>query len=83
MNDQIAMPLAQFISQKIIKQPNKVIQPDEPLITSGLVDSFSLVDLALFVENSFNVRIDDTELTADVFDTLRQLAELVESRLPR
>jgi acyl carrier protein len=50
------------------------------LISSGLIDSFSLVDLALFVEDTFGVHLDDAELNAETFDTLAQLAALVESR---
>lgn len=72
--------LAAFIAGKILKQPGRVIQPGESLITSGLVDSFSLMDLALFVEDTFGVRIEDTELNADTFDTLEQLAALIAAR---
>jgi acyl carrier protein len=50
------------------------------LISGGLVDSFSLVDLALFIEENYGVRIDDTELNADTFDTLEQLAAIIEDR---
>lgn len=73
--------LAKFIAEKILKQPNKVISPDEAIISSGLIDLFSLMDLALFVEDNFNVRIEDTELNADTFDNLTQLATLIVSRL--
>lgn len=72
--------LASFLADKILKQPGRVIRPDEPLISSGLIDSFSLMDVALFVEDTFGVRIEDTELNADAFDTLTQLAALIESR---
>ncbi|RJP51825.1 MAG: acyl carrier protein [Anaerolineaceae bacterium] len=72
--------LAKFIAEKILKQANKVIQPEEALISSGLIDSFSLMDLALFVEDTFNVRIEDTELNAQTFDNLAQLAQLIASR---
>jgi acyl carrier protein len=72
--------LEKFIAEKILKQPGRSIKPDEPLISSGLVDSFSLMDVALFVEDTFGVRIEDTELNADKFDTLLQLAELISSR---
>ncbi|MFZ5881558.1 MAG: acyl carrier protein [Chloroflexota bacterium] len=72
--------LEQFIAAKILKQPNRKIGADEALISSGLVDSFSLMDIALFVEDSFGVRIEDTELNAQTFDTLTQLAALIESR---
>ena len=72
--------LASFIVVNILKQPNRTIGPDEELISSGLIDSFSLMDLALFVEDTFGVRIEDTELNAETFDTLAQLGTLIESR---
>jgi acyl carrier protein len=72
--------LAVFIASKILKQPNRAITTDESLISSGLIDSFSLMDIALYVEDTFGVRIEDTELNADSFDNLTQLAALIESR---
>jgi acyl carrier protein len=80
MTENITSTLAKFIAEKILKQPNKVIKPDEALISSGLIDSFSLMDLALFVEDTFGVRIEDTELNAQTFDNLSQLTELIASR---
>ena len=69
-----------YVSTSILKQPKRKILMNEPLISSGLIDSFSLVDLALFIEDTFGVHIDDTELNAQTFDTLDQLAALIESR---
>jgi len=79
MTDTVSQ-LATFISTDILKQPDRAISADEPLISSGLIDSFSLMDVALFVEDTFGVRIEDTELNADTFDSLSQLASLIESR---
>jgi len=79
MTDTISQ-LATFIATDILKQPDRAISSDEPIISSGLIDSFSLMDVALFVEDTFGVRIEDTELNADTFDSLTQLASLVESR---
>ncbi|MCC6499675.1 MAG: acyl carrier protein [Anaerolineales bacterium] len=72
--------LEKYLAEKVLKQPSRAIGADEPLISSGLIDSFSLMDVALFVEDAFGVRIEDTELNADTFDTLNQLAALIESR---
>ena len=72
--------LSKYIATEILKQPNRTIQPDEALISSGLIDSFSLMDLALYVEDTFGVRIEDTELNAETFDSLRALADLIKSR---
>jgi acyl carrier protein len=80
MSDSISSILAAKIAERILKQPNRVIKNDEPLISSGLIDSFSLVDLAIIVEDEFGVRIDDSELNADTFDTLDALVKLIESR---
>ena len=54
--------LSQYIATEILKQPDRTIGLDEALISSGLIDSFSLMDLALFVEDTFGGRIEDTEL---------------------
>ena len=80
MTTEIISPIAKFIAEKILKQPNKVITADEALISSGLIDSFSLMDLALFIEDTFGVRVEDTELNAETFDNLTQLAALIASR---
>jgi acyl carrier protein len=80
MNDDILNNLSLYIATKIVKQPERKITPNEPLITGGLVDSFSLVDLALHVEDTFGVHIDDTELNAETFDTLEQLVALIRAR---
>lgn len=72
--------LSKYIAVEILKQPDRKINPEEPLISSGLIDSFHLVDLSLFVEDTFNVTIDDTELNASTFDTLNQLVALIRQR---
>ena len=79
MSDTIPQ-ISTFIATKILKQPNRTIDPDEKLISSGLIDSFNLMDLALFVEDTYGVRIEDTELNAETFDSLNQLNVLIDSR---
>jgi acyl carrier protein len=80
MKDELIQQLGEHIAKKIIKQPTRVIRADQLLISSGLIDSFSLVDLAMYVEDTFNVHLDDSELNAETFDTLDQLATLIETR---
>lgn len=82
MANEIIDELSKYISTVILKQAKRQIAEDAPLISSGIVDSFHLVDLAIFVEENFRVRIDDAELNADTFDSLRQLADLIQQRQP-
>lgn len=72
--------LQEKIAANILNIPDKKIKSDESIIESGLIDSFSLVDIAMLVEDEFDVHVDDTELNSDTFDTLEQLADLILSR---
>jgi len=80
VTDTIISTLETYIAAQILKQPNRKISAEEPLISGGLIDSFSLMDLALYVEDTLGVRIEDTELNANTFDNLNQLAALIASR---
>jgi acyl carrier protein len=82
MDNTITANLTKYIAANILKQPDRPITLDEKLITSGLIDSFSLVDLSIYIEETFAVRIDDTELNADTFNTLAELSQLIRQRQP-
>jgi len=81
MTDTLFEQLSTYVASEFLRQPGRLIKPEEPLLSSGLVDSFHLVDLSLFVEKNFGVRIDDAELNASTFDNLSQLVALVRSRM--
>lgn len=83
MKEEMLEKLNTYITGQILKRPDKTLNPNEPLISGGLIDSFSLVDLAMFVEQTWGVKIADTELNAQTFDTLNQLSELIDSRLKK
>lgn len=69
--------LRKFITSEIMKDSDYDLQNDEELISGGLIDSFSLVELQLFIEREVGILIDDTDLTADAIDTVNDLAELI------
>ena len=50
---------------------------DTPLITGGIVDSFSMVSLKVFLENTYNVQIPDSKATPEVFDSVNKIVELL------
>ncbi|MFH2102810.1 MAG: acyl carrier protein [Chloroflexota bacterium] len=80
MTAEIIKMLTEYITGEILKQPNRELGMEAALLSSGLIDSFHLVDLAMFVEDHFGVRIDDAELNAQTFDSLQQLTDLIVAR---
>lgn len=80
MTDDVLASLQKYIANEVLDQPKRVIQPDESLLASGVIDSFHLVDLALFIEDITGVVISDSDLNTNVFDTLDELITLINQR---
>ena len=55
-----------------------VTDPDEPL----QLDSLGLIRLVAFLENDFGYRVEDEEIIADNFETLRQIGQLLATKTP-
>lgn len=72
--------LRKYITAELMRDASYQLGDDEALISGGLIDSFSLVELQLFIEQKFGVFIDDTELTTDAIDCLNDIVTLVEKR---
>lgn len=49
-----------------------------PLISSGIVDSFSMVSLKTFLEKKFDIKLPDEEATTEAFDTVESIMRLVD-----
>jgi acyl carrier protein len=68
------------IVSELTKRSAASLKEKDLLISSGLIDSFHLVDLAMRVEDVFGVVIADTELDGQTFDSLGSLVDLIVSR---
>ena len=69
--------LRRYIARNLIRDESYVIADDEGIITGGLMDSFSLAELAVYVEKEYGVYIPDTDLTVAKMDTFNQIVARV------
>jgi acyl carrier protein/D-alanine--poly(phosphoribitol) ligase subunit 2 len=53
------------------------LDENTPLISSGIVDSFSMVSLKRFLEKKYNVSIPDDQATPEAFDSVQKIIALV------
>lgn len=51
----------------------KKVEIDEPLYTSNLIDSMGTVDLAMMLEEEFNIKIDTRDIIESNFDSIEKL----------
>ena len=70
------------IINKVAKMPLE-IQPDESLFESGLLDSFMLVDLIGGIEEEFGIKIPDSDLIPQKFDSVSKIAQYLSARSSR
>ena len=77
--DQIITVVRDYIIREY--QPegdDRQITEKTPLISSGIVDSFSMVSLLRFLEKKYSIHIPDEAATPEAFDTVERIATLVQ-----
>ena len=75
--------LRRYITDEIVWN-GKVsdLTDDYPLLDNEVFDSMALMQMLAFIEDEFDVEIDDVELTPRHGATIRDIAALVESKRP-
>ncbi len=77
--DDLTKVILDYVKREYIEEgDDREVGVDTPLISGGIVDSFSMVSLKRFVEKKYDIQIPDAEATPAAFDSVRKIAELVE-----
>ncbi len=76
--DQVAEVIRNYIIREYLTEDDdREICDTTPLISGGIVDSFSMVSLLRFLEKKYTIHIPDTAATPEAFDTVQNIAALV------
>ena len=70
-----------YVIKEYIEDEDEKITYDTPLISSGIVDSFSMVSLLVFLENKFKIKIPPGKATTEAFDSVNKIVSLVSQYL--
>jgi acyl carrier protein len=66
-----------YVSDEYLEEGSDPITYDTPLISGGIVDSFSMVSLKRFLENRYKISIPDGDATPEAFDSVNKIVTLV------
>jgi acyl carrier protein len=76
--DPMTRAVLDYVANEYLDDEDEVeLGPDTPLISSGIVDSFSMVSLKTFLERRYGVKLPDDEATPEAFDTVSSVVALV------
>jgi len=74
--------LTDYIRELVVKTGQPMPTMDQPLLDSagGVIDSMSLWPLIVFVEERFGIKVEDTDIMQENFQTLQALTRFIESK---
>ena len=67
----------EYVINEYLEDEDEVLSYDTPLISGGIVDSFSMVSLKRFLENKYKISIPDDKATPEAFDSVNKICTLV------
>ncbi len=67
----------EYVEEEYLEDDDDEITAETPLISGGIVDSFSMVSLKRFLENKYDIQIPDDKATPEAFDTVTKICTLV------
>ena len=67
-----------YVKKEFLDEDSDVeVTENTPLISSGIVDSFSMVSLKTFLEKKYKISIPDDKATPEAFDSVNKIMELL------
>lgn len=78
MADELKDIVLNYVTKEYLEDDSEPLTYDTPLISGGIVDSFSMVSLKRFLENKYQIAIPDDEATPEAFDSVNRIVALVE-----
>ena len=70
-----------YISRNLLFSDNGFPYPDEAsFLEEGIVDSVGVMELVAFVEEKFGLKVGDTDVTPDNFDSVSKLAAFIQRK---
>jgi acyl carrier protein len=70
--------ILEYVEEEYLEEDDDIeVSYDTPLISGGIVDSFSMVSLKRFLETKYKIQIPDAKATPEAFDTVNNIVELL------
>ena len=78
MADDVKKTIIEYIKKEYLEEDSTLEVTDQTkLISSGIVDSFSMVSLKMFLEKKFQIKIPDDRATPEAFDSVNNIIRLL------
>jgi acyl carrier protein len=77
---QIRETLRNFVTENFLYGRGGDLKDDDSFLDSGIIDSTGVLELVSFIEESFGIKVQDSELVPENLDSIQRVTEFVERR---
>ena len=78
MSEETKKLIIDYVKKEYLEEEDEQeVDENTPLISSGIVDSFSMVSLKMFLEKKFSVKIPDEKATTEAFNSINNIMDLL------
>jgi acyl carrier protein len=79
MPDEVKNMIIDYVKKEYLDEDSdQEITETTKLISGGIVDSFSMVSLKMFLEKKFKIKIPDEKATPEAFDSVNNIISLLQ-----
>jgi acyl carrier protein len=76
--DEMSKVVLDYVKREYLEEDDdRELTETTPLISGGIVDSFSMVSLKRFLEKKYQAQIPDADASPEAFDTVKSIVALV------
>ena len=77
--DEMKQAILDYVRDEYLEEDDdREVDFTTPLISGGIVDSFSMVSLKRFLEKKYDIQIQDADASPEAFDTVDSIVALVQ-----
>lgn len=70
-----------FVVQNFMFGDGALLQDDTSFMGQGIIDSTGILELVLFLEETYNIKIEDDELVPENLDSIVSMSRFLEKKL--
>ncbi|MCB0482051.1 MAG: acyl carrier protein [Flavobacteriales bacterium] len=73
--------IVQFLKAEIESLTFEEVETNVPLISTKILDSITVVDLAVAIEDEYKIKVPLNEVTEEEFDTIERMAKYIQNKI--
>ena len=69
-----------IVDELMVAEKSTKLDPDQSLISSGVIDSLAILRLIVFLEENFGISVDDDEVVPENFESINVMKAFIQKK---